>query len=67
MIKEDNLEVLIDITITHQGTQLEWNTTFQVHLLSERIGEGLEYMNYKDKSIRESLLTLMVTTRNMNM
>jgi hypothetical protein len=33
----DNIEVLVDIVITHQDAQLEWNTLFQVHILLEII------------------------------
>jgi len=42
MSKRKNLGVLVDIIITHQGTQLEEKKVVQVFLFSESIRGGLE-------------------------
>jgi hypothetical protein len=49
MPKRKNLEVLVDIIITHQDTQLEEKKVVQVYLLSESIRGVLEWMNYKGR------------------
>jgi hypothetical protein len=42
MPRRDNIEVLVDIIITHQDTQLDENKVVQVYLMLERIIGGLE-------------------------
>jgi hypothetical protein len=49
MMRGEEQEVLVDITITPQGIPLGYNTIVQVHPLLENIRGGMEWMSYKEK------------------
>jgi hypothetical protein len=49
LMRNEEQEVLADITITPQGITQGENTVDQVHLMSGSIRRGLGWMNCKDK------------------